>query len=344
MQSGRFTKILICGAGGAGLHCAQVAAADGRGQIVGLFDPVDAQRDKAQAQFPDAMASDNYEKLLEQTQPDAVVIAGPDHLHADQTITALEHGCHALVEKPFTTTVADARRVIEVEERTGLHVMTDHTMRYVYPWREMVLATRAGQIGELFFIQGDYIHDMTAWYSPQGKHHTPWRIHSENPQNILLGGGIHPIDLILWAVDSPVEEVCMYSSAKCVPEFPSEDCYILIMRFENGVLGKCHVTSGCSGPTWHGFFEGYGRDGALREGSLYRRGQEPVALEDSSAGNVVGGHGWAGSVVDFLDLLEGKRANPISSKAGANNVAVCEAGLNAARTGQPQSPEWFHVS
>ena len=335
-------KILICGSGGAGLHCAQVATGDGRGKVVGLFDPYGAQLEEAKALYPHAEAGDDYRRLLDRTRPDAVVIAGPDHLHAEQTIMALEHGCHALVEKPFTTTVEDARRVIEVEERTGLHVMTDQTMRYVYPWREMALASKSGEIGDLFFLQGDYIHDMTAWYWPHGSHHTPWRIDRDNPQNILLGGGIHPIDLILWAADSPVEEVYMYSSAKCVPEFPSEDCYILIMRFANGVLGKCHVTSGCSGPTWHGFFESYGPTGTLKEGGLYRRGQEPRPLEDSSSGNVVGGHGWAGSVVAFLDLLEGKAGNPITSRAGANNVAVCEAGLIAAQTGQPQTPHWFH--
>jgi hypothetical protein len=79
----------------------------------------------------------------------------------------------------------------------------------------------------------------------------------------------------------------------------------------------------------------------LHNGSLYRRGQEPVSLEDSSTGNVVGGHGWAGSVTDFLDLLEGKIANAIPSSAGANNVAVCEAGLKAAQSGRPQRPQWF---
>ena len=215
-------RMLICGAGGAGLHCAQVADSSGRGQIVGLFDPVGSQLEEALDKYPDAAASDNYEKLLDETKPDAVVVAGPDHLHAEQTIMALERGCHALVEKPFATSTADARRMIEVEERTGLHVMTDQTMRYVYPWREMVLATKTGEIGETFFVQGDYIHDMTAWYRPQGRNHTPWRIDAENPQNILLGGGIHPIDLILWAVDSPVEEVSMYSSARCVPEFPAK--------------------------------------------------------------------------------------------------------------------------
>lgn len=53
-------KFLICGAGEAGLHYAEVAEADGRGKIVGLFDPISQQLDKALAQSPDAVASDNY--------------------------------------------------------------------------------------------------------------------------------------------------------------------------------------------------------------------------------------------------------------------------------------------
>ena len=89
-------SILICGAGGAGLHCAQIAEEDGRGQVVGLFDPFVQQLEKAGARFPSAKTGENYKRLLEKTRPDVVVVAGPDHLHADQTVTALESGCHVL--------------------------------------------------------------------------------------------------------------------------------------------------------------------------------------------------------------------------------------------------------
>ncbi len=334
-------SILICGSGGAGLHCAQIAKEDGRGEVVGLFDPIPQQLEKAGAKYPNARTGENYERLLGQTRPDVVVVAGPDHLHADQTVTALEHGCHVLIEKPFATTIEDARRIIAVEERTGLHVMADHTYRYMFPEREMVLATKAGEIGEFFFVQGDYIHDMTEYYLPRGRSHTPWRANAENPQNILLGGGIHTIDLMLWAVEEEVEEVFCYSNKKCIPEFPSDDCYILIMRFANGVLGKCHVTSGCSGPTWHRFFESFGDRGTVSDGRLLRRDAEPVELQKSSTVEVVGGHGWAESVTDFLDLLDGDIENPIPSKAGFNSIAVCVAGLEAIRTGKPQRPEWI---
>ena len=334
-------SILICGSGGAGLHCAQVVEADGRGQVVGLCDPITKQLEKAVAKYPGAQTGDDYQRLLEETKPDVVVVAGPDHLHAEQAVTALDHGCHVLIEKPFATTIDDARDILDAEKRTGLHVMADHTYRYMFPEREMVLATKAGEIGDVFFVQGDYIHDMTEYYRPQGRSHTPWRADEENPQNILLGGGIHTIDLMLWAVEERVEEVFCYSNKKCAPEFPSDDCYLMVMRFANGILGKCHVTSGCSGPTWHRFFESYGDHGTLSDGKLFQRDTEPVALKKSTAVEVVGGHGWAESVTDFLDLLDGKTENPIPSRAGFNSIAICIAGLEAIKTGKPQRPEWI---
>ena len=334
-------SILLSGCGSAGKYVAHVAGQSGRARVTALFDPAGEQLAAARSRYPDAATGDDLGSLIADTRPDVVAVAGPDHLHADQTIMALELGAHALVEKPLATTVADARRIIEAADRTGLTVMTDHTIRYMYPWREMSLAAKSGEIGDVFFVQGDYIHDMWSIYQPGERGHTPWRIDRENPQNILLGGGCHPIDNMLSTVESPVAEVFAYSSKRSVPEFPSDDCYIVMLKFENGVLGKVFVSSGCSG---HGMGGGmlavYGTEGTLWNGKLYRRGEEPVDLPDSSEDAAVGGHGWGRSVIDFLDTLDGKMENPIPARVGARVVAVCEAGLESIRTGLPQKPEW----
>jgi len=334
-------SILLSGCGGAGKYVAQVAEQSGRGRVTALFDPSGVQLAAARARYPDAVTGDNLGLLIEDTRPDIVAVAGPDHLHAEQTVLALELGAHALVEKPLATTVADARRVMDTADRTGLNVMTDHTSRYMYPWHEMSRAAQSGDIGDIFFIQGDYIHDMWSIYQPGEGRHTPWRIDGRNPQNILLGGGCHPIDNILSTVDSPVIEVFAYSSKMSVPEFPADDCYIVMLKFENGVLGKVFVSSGCSG---HGMGGGmlavYGTEGTLWNGKLYRRGEEPVTLPNVSDEAAVGGHGWGRSVIDFLDTLDGRIENPIPARMGARVVAVCEAGLESVRTGRPQKPEW----
>ena len=330
---------LIAGCGSAGRSVAQVATQDGRGQITALVDPQPRQLEKQREHYPAAITGTDFAVLLKETQPDVVVIAGPDHLHADQTLLALEHNCHVLIEKPLATTVSDARRIIEAAEACDRHVMTDHTMRYMHPWGPMARAAQAGQVGEIFFIQGDYIHDMWSYYAAEGSSHTPWRADRTNPQNILLGGGCHPIDLILWTIDSPVEEVFAYANKMTVPEFPSDDCYILSLQFASGALGKVFVTSGCSG---HGMGGGmlavYGSEGSLWQGQLHRRGEEPVTF-DEEPGEIVGGHGWADAVVDFLDVLDGKMSNPIPARFGAKTVAVCEAAFASIESGKPERPE-----
>ncbi|MEM7344929.1 MAG: Gfo/Idh/MocA family oxidoreductase [Chloroflexota bacterium] len=339
-------NILISGCGGAGRHVAQVAAADGRGVIIGLSDPQQAQMDRMKEAYPEAASGADYSQLLKETSPDVVVVAGPDHLHADQTVLALEHGCHVLVEKPLATTVDDAQRILDAEAQSGKHVMTDQTMRYMHPWQEMAQLAQSGGIGDVFFVQGDYIHDMWSYYAPEGQHHTPWRIDQHNPQNILLGGGCHPLDLILWTVDSPVTEVYAYSNKLSIPVFPDDDCYIVMLQFENGVSGKVFVTSGCSG---HGMGEGmgggflavYGTEGTLWKGKLFRRDQEPVSLDADTEEEVIGGHGWGRSVIDFLDLVDGKIDNPIPARWGARIVSICEAALVSIQTKQPQKPHWF---
>ena len=339
-------SILLSGCGGAGRHVAQVATSSGRAEVLGLFDPDSEHITRARELYPDAATGDDLGGLIETISADIVVVAGPDHVHADQAILALEGGCHVLVEKPMATTVADAQRMIEAADRTGLEVMADHTVRYTYPWREMSVAARAGEIGEVFFIEGDYIHDMWSHYSPQGANHTPWRIDKVNPQNILLGGGCHPIDTILATIDSRVVEVFAYASKKSAPDFPADDCYIVIMKFENGILGKVYVTSGCSGEgmghgAGGGFLAVYGTEGTLWKGQLYRRGNEAGTLSNSSEKALVGGRGWGKSVVDFLDTIDGNMPNPIPARVGARTVAICEAAFKAIETGHPQTPEWF---
>lgn len=333
-------KFVIAGCGGAGMAVAHSIVSDGRGEISGLFDPIDGMLEKARAEYPTAVAGDTYEKVLAEASPDAVIVAGPDHLHAEQGALAIQNGYHVLIEKPLATTVEDASMLVGEAEKSGVHVMTDHTMRYVYPFGEMARAARDGKIGEIFFLQGNYIHDMWSYYTEGEQYYTPWRIDEKNPQNILFGGGCHPIDLMLWAVDSPAVEVFCYSNKICIPQFPSDDCYLLSIVFENGAIGKVFVTSGCSGHGVGDHLEIYGTQGTLSQGNfIHRESEKPTPLPNSSEGNVEAGHGWGGSVTAFLDLLEGKIENPISASDGAKTVAVCEAALNSIRTGKPVTPD-----
>ncbi len=79
-------SILLSGCGGAGRHVAQVASAGGRAGLKGLFDPNVEHVKALQQLYPDAATGEDLQELIEKTSPDIVGVAGPDHLHAEQTI------------------------------------------------------------------------------------------------------------------------------------------------------------------------------------------------------------------------------------------------------------------
>ena len=65
-----------------------------------------------------AKAYTNYKKLLEDKSIDAVLIATPDHWHAQMTIDAVEAGKDVYVEKPMVHKIEEGFRVIEAVRRT----------------------------------------------------------------------------------------------------------------------------------------------------------------------------------------------------------------------------------
>ena len=75
---------------------------------------------------------------------------------------------------------------------------------------------------------------------------------------------------------------------------------------------------------------------------LFERTEDrPALFPRCPQGEVGGGHGWAGAVVDFLDVLEGKKPNPIPARFGAKTVAVCDAAFRSMASGKPERPEEF---
>src|SRR5260221_269760 len=81
--------------------------------IVALCDIDDNYLAKAKSDFPRAKAYNDFRKLLEQNDIEAVVVAVPDHIHAFATAGALHLGKHVYCEKPLTHTVSEARAIAE---------------------------------------------------------------------------------------------------------------------------------------------------------------------------------------------------------------------------------------
>jgi predicted dehydrogenase len=102
--------------------------------------------------YPSAQTTTDYHQLLSDAELDAVVIATPVSTHFDFAREALEAGKHVLIEKPFTASIAEAERLIELAEARKLTLMVDHTFIYTGAVRKIKEVVESGELGDLLYF------------------------------------------------------------------------------------------------------------------------------------------------------------------------------------------------
>ena len=181
----------------------------------------------------------DWRKITENPDIDVVSICSYDDVHAQQCISAFNNGKHVLVEKPVALFRKDAVAILRAQQDSGLKITSNLILRQVPRFIELRQQIQAGEFGEIFCIEGDYIHEIL-W-----KILTGWRGKMDFYCTIF-GGGIHLIDLMRWVIGYEVTEVTGMGSKILTrdSDYKYDDTYIHILRFENGALGKSLTTFG----------------------------------------------------------------------------------------------------
>ncbi|MBI5726155.1 MAG: Gfo/Idh/MocA family oxidoreductase [Planctomycetes bacterium] len=180
---------------GIGRQHALAYKADPACRLVKLFD-LDAGRSQAVAKElgleADAVA-DSYEQILDCRQVDIVSIASYDDAHYEQVLAAIGAGKHVFVEKPLCGTLDQAGRIKKIVAgrkgvvKLGCNLVLRAAPLYVWLRREI----QAGRFGEIYAFDGEYL------YGRLHKITDGWRKDVKD-YSVMLGGGIHIIDLMLW--------------------------------------------------------------------------------------------------------------------------------------------------
>jgi predicted dehydrogenase len=96
----------------------------------------------------------DWRKLLDDQSIDAVMIATPDHWHALQMIGACDAGKDVYVEKPFSLTVVEGRKMVEAAERNKRVVQVGIHRRSAKFLQEAAEYARSGALGKITMAQG----------------------------------------------------------------------------------------------------------------------------------------------------------------------------------------------
>ncbi len=145
----------------------------------------------------------DFDEMLRQTRPDAVIVTTPDWTHHDLIIRALESGCDAITEKPMTIDAEKCRAILDAERRTGKQVIVTFNYRYSPMHQQIKRLILDGAIGRVLSVDFhwplDYIHGADFFRR--------WHRRMENSGGLLVHKATHHFDLINWWLDSEPEEV-----------------------------------------------------------------------------------------------------------------------------------------
>lgn len=237
--------------------------------VVALCDMDPAKQAMARDRYPDCNVYARADELLDDPQIDVVAIASYDHHHASQIVRAFAAGKHVFSEKPLCVSEEELSTIREAQIcRPGLRLSTNTVLRMSPRFRDLRDRIRRGELGRLFYAEADYNYGRLA------KLKEGWRGQIQD-YSVMLGGGVHMVDLLLWLSGRRVVEVVASGNKLCSEGygFTTPDMVVAILRFDDGMLGKVSANFGCVYPHFHKVAV-YGTEATFENGydeaSLYR--------------------------------------------------------------------------
>ena len=282
----------------------------------------------------------SYEEVCRHPRVDYVdVCTFPDFRMQPLEICA-ETGKHIQVQKPISTNIETARKMVETAARAGiiLGVVSQHRFDDACLFLQRALA--AGRIGKL--LQVDV---YVKWYRSPEYYSRPikgsWAVEGGGA---LINQAIHGIDIVRWLA-GPVSELFGYWQLGARHKIESEDVVNAVMRFANGATGVLQASTAF----WPGYTERTELNGT--KGAAIISGDKlttwdvendegepaPVAIEVASGASdpmAISLEPFERQFRDFAEAIEKGRKPLVSGIEGCQALEIVDAVYRSCRTGE----------
>lgn len=239
-----------CGIIGLGAWGREIMAALQRkpeAEIVSVCDTYGVMLRRAANNAPGSAALDDYRKMLEDKNVQAVFIATPTHLHKDIVIEALQAGKHVYCEAPLAHTVEDAKAIAKAARDAGAQVFQAGLSLRSDPQRHFLLQfIRTGAIGKDVMARSQW-HKKQSWRftsaNPDREREINWRLSKEVSTGLVGEIGIHHLDSMSWLLKDLPKAVTGFggiihwSDGRAVP-----DTVQAVLEFPGNVQGFYDAT------------------------------------------------------------------------------------------------------
>jgi len=268
-------------------------------EVAALCDVYTPNLDKATQKAEKAERYKDFRKLLARKDLDAVIVATPDHWHAQAMIMACQAGKDVYVEKPISLTLEEGRKMVEASRRHNRVVQVGTQQRSGLHFQKAVDIVRSGRLGKISFVRtwnfGNQYPagignppdseppdglDWDMWLGPAPKlrfnanrfgvspdRWSSFRWFWDYAGGMMTDWGVHLIDIVQWAMDVDYPKRVSATGGKLYLQDNRETPDTLMVTYEYPGFVCTYENRECNGNSING--QGYGIMFHGTEGTLY---------------------------------------------------------------------------
>ncbi|MDW7755095.1 MAG: Gfo/Idh/MocA family oxidoreductase [Brevefilum sp.] len=216
-------KTAVIGVGSMGVNHARVNWEIPEAELVGIADENEALA-SAVAKKYGTRAYTDYERLLDETQPDAVTLAVPTIFHHEIALRIIERGIPLLIEKPIAFTLKEGQSIIDAARKNNVKLMIGHIERFnpaIIALKEQI---ENDELGRIFQMDAHRQGPFPARIADVG---------------VVIDLAVHDLDIMRFV--SQKEVIRVYAETEKHIHSKYEDLLTGLVRFSDGIIGTLTI-------------------------------------------------------------------------------------------------------
>lgn len=215
-------RVAVIGLGSMGMNHARVYSDIDEVSLVAVSDLL--QENLKRAKKYCNICYNNYIDILEKEKIDIVSIAVPTRMHKQVAIECMNKGMNVLVEKPISSTISEAKEMIESAKKNNVKMLIGHIERFNPVIIELRKRIKNNELGKVFKVD---VHRVGPF---------PTRIRDVG---VVIDLAVHDIDIARYLVDSEI--ISVFAETETRIHTKHEDILSGIMRFKNNTICNLNI-------------------------------------------------------------------------------------------------------
>ena len=155
---GQVLRVAIMGLGSSGTRVAEAMQSSRRARITGVISGTPSKITDWQKKYDipakNCYNYENFDRIKDNKEIDAVYIITPNGLHKDQAIRVARAGKHVICEKPMAVNAAEGRQMVDACKKANVKLLVGYRMHFEANTLEIVNMRKDGELGKIMFFQG----------------------------------------------------------------------------------------------------------------------------------------------------------------------------------------------